>query len=138
MRRFTLILTCFLLAPASIFAHEYDADWNRTGAKICQQLNTAVELYRKNDFKKARSEALMAYFKSYDSDIQPRIRSLLGSEPIVEREQQFQQFAQALSINHVDRHDQCDVQKQADDLCSRIFSDIKTLKKHNMKPMHND
>lgn len=57
-----LFMVFLSVMSMTVFAHEQHTRWDQLNAQLCKQLESAVGWYEKNNFKQARTEALMAYF----------------------------------------------------------------------------
>lgn len=123
MRSFSLLL--FFLAATVSAAQPADI-WGPVAQGVCQQIKTAHSLYQKNDVKNAHLDAIMAYFKGYDTELEPAVRITLGGQHVFEMERKFRDFA-ATMIPHPDKKQLQKVNDAATQLCEAMAEEAKAL-----------
>lgn len=118
------IICVFLLTTAH--AAPIPNVWQPAAEKVCDQINQAVHLYKKNDLKNARSTALMSYFTGYDAEIEPAVRITLGGPHVFAVERKFRDFPTVMIANP-DSEQMKKVAAYADELCRLVHDDAKAL-----------
>jgi len=97
MRKFIFII---LMTFATLcHAQETANVWVGAATAVCNQINQTLAYYTKGDVKNAQSNAIMAYFKGYDAEIEPAVRITLGGSHVFEVEHQFRDFKTAMKSN---------------------------------------
>ncbi len=124
MRKFIFII---LMTFASLcHAHETADVWKPAAKTVCNQINQALAYYTKGDVKNAQRDAIMAYFKGYDAEIEPAVRITLGGSHVFEVEHQFRDFKNAMKP-HPDKKQLEEVSNLAKKLCETMYADANAL-----------
>ncbi len=127
------ILLILLVISSLAVAQELDVTWGQAAQNVCNQIDNAVNFYQQGDLKKARLQAVMAYFKGYDAEIEPAVRITLGGPHVFNIEQEFRRFALEMKPNP-DKEQLKRVRETAAALCQMIHEDAKALNANQVKP----
>jgi len=124
MRKFIFIL---LMTFATLcHAQETANVWVGAAKSVCDQINQALTYYTQGDIQTAQSKAIMAYFRSYDAEIEPAVRITLGASHVFEVEHQFRDFKNTMK-NNPDKKQLEEVSSLAKKLCETMYADAKAL-----------
>jgi hypothetical protein len=100
--------------------------WQDPAYKVCDLIKQAAHLYEMNDIKKARTTALMSYFKGYDAEIEPAVRVTLGGPHVFAIERRFRDFSMLMTPNP-DKNQIKKITKLASELCQLVYDDANAL-----------
>ncbi len=106
--------------------------WGPEADKVCQALAQASQLYQQGQIGKAHLTAVMAYFKVYDTNMEPAVRTVLGGPHVFQIEQQFSAIPKAMSANPSSAQKQ-QVTKMTSKLCQAIQKEALALNKAKVK-----
>ena len=119
------LLLFFFISPA-IYAENAPDIWKPVAKTVCGQINSAVGFYQKGDIKNARLNAVMAYFKGYDAEIEPAVRITLGGPHVFAIERKFRDFSTKM-IPNPDKKQQKIVAAFAAELCQDMYKEAAAL-----------
>ncbi len=128
VRQLTTLVFVFL----PWWAQAADATWQTTAQSICQRLQKAQKSYVAKDINHARIDAVMAYFKMYDIDMEPAARVTFGNAHVFQIEQQFSQLPK-LMANAPSAAQSEKLNKAVQKLCQDLKDDAKAMDKQNVK-----
>ena len=106
--------------------------WAPVASSVCTQINSALQAYRKGDIKQAQLTAIMAYFKGYDTDIEPAVRVTLGGPHVFAIEKQFHDYSTLMTPNPNPQQLK-KVATAAAQLCQAVKSDANALSAAKVK-----
>lgn len=132
MRR--LIILWVLIVPIVAFAASpkpMDKPWGPVAADVCQQLKQSVSDYNQNNLQKAHLTAVMAYFKHYDVNLEPAVRTQFGNQHVFAIENLFSQFPNTMVKDPTPKQRQ-QVEKLANNLCSQVTKEAMALNKNKV------
>jgi hypothetical protein len=122
----SLLITLLLNNIAHSAALQPSNVWQAPSDKVCGFIKQSVRLYEKNDVKKARTAALMSYFKGYDAEIEPAVRITLGGPHVFAIERKFRDFSLMMTPNP-DKKQLNKVSASAAELCQLVNQDANAL-----------
>ena len=131
IKKLNLLLVLFPLTIFAAPAKPVAKPWGPVAADVCQQLHQSVSYYNQNNIQKAHLTAVMAYFKHYDVNLEPAVRTVFGNQHVFNIENQFSQFPNAMSSNP-DAKQKQHVAKLADSLCSQVMAEAVALNKNKV------
>lgn len=124
----TRTILLFILIIASFRINATEDVWTFSAKGVCEQITKAFEFYQKGDVKNAQTQAIMAYFKGYDAEIEPAIRITLGGSHVFLVEHQFRDFKKAM-IPNPDQKQLEYVKNLSFKLCQTMYADAEALNK---------
>ncbi len=121
-----------ILHSIVVLAKNPEDPWKASATLVCKQITDALDFYKKGDIKQAQTQAIMAYFKGYDAEIEPAVRITQGGKHVFEVEHQFRDFKNAMTPNP-DAKKLTEVTTRATKLCQTMFEDAESLKLAKVK-----
>lgn len=121
-----IIFSLLMIMPAGVFAQATTDVWSPASQAVCKQISNAATAYSKGDLKNAHLQAVMSYFKGYDTDIEPAARITIGGPHVFAVERQFSDFSSAMTP-HPSADQIKKVSVLADQLCKAVSDDAKIL-----------
>lgn len=120
----TLILSSLLMISNAWAAKDV---WSPIAAKACNALQTASSMYQKGKLEVAQLSAMNAYFKIYDVDLEPAIRTNIGPKRVFNTEQKFSHLIKLMQPNP-NKGRLTQVRSAVNVLCRDIAKDAKVLR----------
>ncbi|HEX2549241.1 MAG TPA: hypothetical protein VHM20_05375 [Gammaproteobacteria bacterium] len=131
MNKLLLFFLLFVITLTTKAAESEDI-WKSSAAAVCAQITKALEFYQKGNVKNAQTQAIMAYFKGYDAEIEPAVRITLGGSHVFEVEHQFRDFKKAMIANP-DQKQLEYISQLSKQLCETMYADAEALNKAKVK-----
>lgn len=135
MHKFNCILLtiiAYLILNTSFAITPVNNVWQPVADAICLKVKNAATLYTKKNVREARVQAIMAYFKGYDADMEPAVRVTLGGPHVFALEQKFRDYSAAM-LPDVDALQIKKVNELAIALCHDLYQDAKALDAEHVK-----